>query len=190
VCCAHVCACAHVQVCMPGCVRAFMGLCAFVCMFMSVRARVCARVHACVHACVCVRAFVCVHVCACVLVLVCVSMLAHVQVCVHARACACTCVCARVRACAYFAMTTGRTGLSLSVSTASIFRTIASPCTAAQSPVLRYSQYVWGTEHSPRRTSMTLPKTTCFPSRCGVALHVMKNCEPLVFGPGSHRLWL
>lgn len=30
---------------------------------------------------------------------------------------------------------------------------------------------------------MTFPKTTCFPSRCGVALTVMKNWEPLVFGP-------
>ena len=30
---------------------------------------------------------------------------------------------------------------------------------------------------------VTLPKTTCFPSRCGVGTVVMKNCEPLVFSP-------
>mmetsp|Transcript_37278 Transcript_37278/g.118640 ORF Transcript_37278/g.118640 Transcript_37278/m.118640 type:complete len:222 (-) Transcript_37278:477-1142(-) len=37
-----------------------------------------------------------------------------------------------------------------------------------------------------RSTSMpstTWPKTTCLPSRCGVAFVQMKNCEPLVFGP-------
>lgn len=30
---------------------------------------------------------------------------------------------------------------------------------------------------------VTLPKTTCFPSRCDVGTVVMKNCEPLVFSP-------
>src|SRR5713101_6404510 len=30
---------------------------------------------------------------------------------------------------------------------------------------------------------ITRPKTPCFPLRCGVAIYVMKNCEPLVFGP-------
>lgn len=32
----------------------------------------------------------------------------------------------------------------------------------------------------PRITS---PNTTCLSSRCGVGVHVMKNCEPLVLGP-------
>ena len=32
----------------------------------------------------------------------------------------------------------------------------------------------------PRITS---PNTTCLSSRCGVGVHVTKNCEPLVFGP-------
>lgn len=31
--------------------------------------------------------------------------------------------------------------------------------------------------------STTLPNTTCFPSRKGVGTVVMKNCEPLEFGP-------
>jgi hypothetical protein len=31
--------------------------------------------------------------------------------------------------------------------------------------------------------SKTLPKTTCLPSRNGVGTVVMKNCEPLPFGP-------
>ena len=36
--------------------------------------------------------------------------------------------------------------------------------------------------------SITLPNTLCFPSKWGVARCVMKNCEPLVFGPGvGHR---
>src|SRR5260370_26895817 len=30
---------------------------------------------------------------------------------------------------------------------------------------------------------ITRPKTPCFPLRCGVGVYVMKNCEPLVFGP-------
>jgi hypothetical protein len=30
---------------------------------------------------------------------------------------------------------------------------------------------------------MTSPKMTCFPSRWGVVVHVMKNWEPLVLGP-------
>ena len=31
--------------------------------------------------------------------------------------------------------------------------------------------------------SMTYPKTACFPSKFGVGPKVIKNCEPLVFGP-------
>lgn len=34
----------------------------------------------------------------------------------------------------------------------------------------------------------TCPKTTCFPSKCGVATVVMKNWEPLVFGPALAML--
>ena len=32
-------------------------------------------------------------------------------------------------------------------------------------------------------SSITRPKTECLPSSQGVATCVMKNCEPLVFGP-------
>lgn len=32
------------------------------------------------------------------------------------------------------------------------------------------------------------PKTTCLPSKCGVGTVVMKNCEPLVFGPALAML--
>jgi hypothetical protein len=39
---------------------------------------------------------------------------------------------------------------------------------------------IWRTTDLPLITS---PKTTCLPSRCGVGAVVMKNCEPLVFGP-------
>src|ERR1019366_9031424 len=31
--------------------------------------------------------------------------------------------------------------------------------------------------------AITVPKTECLLSRCGVARSVMKNCEPLVAGP-------
>lgn len=34
----------------------------------------------------------------------------------------------------------------------------------------------------------TLPKTTCFPSRCGVGTVVIKNWEPLVLGPALAML--
>lgn len=34
----------------------------------------------------------------------------------------------------------------------------------------------------------TCPKTTCLPSKCGVGTVVMKNCEPLVFGPALAML--
>jgi len=33
------------------------------------------------------------------------------------------------------------------------------------------------------RPDDTLPKTTCFPSKCGVERVVRKNCEPFVLGP-------
>jgi hypothetical protein len=35
---------------------------------------------------------------------------------------------------------------------------------------------------------VTAPKTTCLPSRCGVVLSVMKNCEPLVSDPALAML--
>lgn len=34
----------------------------------------------------------------------------------------------------------------------------------------------------------TCPKTTCLPSKCGVGTVVMKNWEPLVFGPALAML--
>ena len=33
------------------------------------------------------------------------------------------------------------------------------------------------------RDNVPRPKTTCFPSNHGVALQVMKNCDPLELGP-------
>lgn len=37
--------------------------------------------------------------------------------------------------------------------------------------------------------SITRPKTTCFPSRCGVATVVRKNWQPFVLGPELAMLW-
>src|SRR5687767_15421454 len=40
-----------------------------------------------------------------------------------------------------------------------------------------------GMDMSTSRPSKTQPKTLCLLSKCGVGVCVMKNCEPLVFGP-------
>ena len=37
------------------------------------------------------------------------------------------------------------------------------------------------------RPSTTSPKTTCLPSSHEVTIVVMKNCEPLVLGPGGAK---
>ena len=70
-----------------------MCVCAYVCVRVCVRARVCMCVCACVHMCVCmcVRARTCVYVCVCAHVCVCV--------CVHVCICVCACVCVRARVC-------------------------------------------------------------------------------------------
>ena len=36
------------------------------------------------------------------------------------------------------------------------------------------------------KIELTLPNTTCLPSRCGVGTVQMKNCEPFVLGPEIH----
>ena len=54
----------------------------------------------------------------------------------------------------------------------------ASPAAGLYSTVFTFSMIL--TTAIPLTTS---PKTTCLPSRCGHDVVVMKNWEPLVFGP-------
>jgi hypothetical protein len=47
----------------------------------------------------------------------------------------------------------------------------------------RYPVFVFSIFFTTSMPSTTFPKTTCFPSRKGVGTVVMKNWEPLPFGP-------
>ena len=75
------------------------------CLFICVRACVCARTHLCASVCICVRLCASVHACVrlCTLVCICACLCASVHACVHlcVLVCVCVCLCVSVRACVF-----------------------------------------------------------------------------------------